>query len=220
MATQAPRWQRLEHDERRAQILDVARRLFSERPYAAVSAAEIAAEAGVARGLLHHYFGGKRDLYLEVVASIVSVPAHPLPAGSTADLRRAISDGADRWIEMIERNRGTWLAAHGAQGIGRDPEVEAILERAREQTIDGLIAAARPGADPAAAPAALRAVLRSYSGLVEAASVEWLERGRLTRGQLHALVVEGFFCAVGDLLAAVNRVDVTSYEGASDGDDG
>jgi AcrR family transcriptional regulator len=208
MATPAPRWQRLEHDERRSQILDCARRLFSERPYAAVSTSEIAARAGVARGLLHHYFGTKRELYLEVVAGIVSVPAHPLPArrAGEGDLRQAISEGAERWIEMIDRNRGTWLAAHGAQGIGRDPEVEAILEQARERTIDELITAVRPDDDPGVAPASLRAVLRAYAGLIEAASLEWLERGRLTRAQLHAIVVEGFFYAAGDLLTAVNRV--------------
>ena len=48
MATSTgPRWQRLEHDERRGQILACARRLFSERNYAAVSTSEIAREAGV-----------------------------------------------------------------------------------------------------------------------------------------------------------------------------
>ena len=54
----APRWQRLEHDERRQQILACARKLFSERNYAAVSTSDIAREAGVARGsaapLLRH----------------------------------------------------------------------------------------------------------------------------------------------------------------------
>lgn len=67
----APRWQRLTHDERRAQILDCARRLFSERQYDAVSTIEVAREAGVTRGLLHHYFGTKRELYLEVVRTLL-----------------------------------------------------------------------------------------------------------------------------------------------------
>jgi AcrR family transcriptional regulator len=213
MATPAPRWQRLEHDERRGQILDVARRLFSERVYSAVSTSEIAAAAGVARGLLHHYFGTKRELYLEVVRSVLSVPAHPVLSGDlgSLSLEHAIAEGADRWLEMVERNRGTWLAAHGAQGLGRDPEVEAILEEARELTIDGLIAAVRPG-DPRSAPDSLRAVLRAYSAFVEAGSIEWLERGRLTRAQVHALVVQGFFCAVQDVVAAVDGAAATIVE--------
>src|SRR5205807_8880700 len=75
----APRWQRLEHDERRQQILDCARRLFSERNYASVSTSEIARQAGVARGLLHHYFGTKRELYLEVVRDLMRMPSNPVP---------------------------------------------------------------------------------------------------------------------------------------------
>ena len=204
--TPAPRWQRLEHDERRRQILACARQLFSERPYAAVSTSEIAREAGVARGLLHHYFGTKRELYLEVVRALVRVPAHPIPDGGDGrSAEEQIDDSAGRWLELLQRNRGTWLAANGAQGIGRDPEVEAILEQARETAIDGLIVAIRPG-DPATAPPELRAVMRAYSGLAEAASLEWLERRRLSREQAQALVVQGFFSIVRDALPAVERL--------------
>jgi AcrR family transcriptional regulator len=38
----APRWRRLEPDQRRAQILACARRLFGERHYEAVSTTELA----------------------------------------------------------------------------------------------------------------------------------------------------------------------------------
>ena len=107
----APRWQRLEHDERRRQILVVASRLFSERSYAAVSTSDIARDAGVARGLLHHYFGTKRELYLEVVRSLVRMPSNPVPLKCGGGLEVVIGDSVDRWLEMLGRNRGTWLAA-------------------------------------------------------------------------------------------------------------
>src|SRR5580698_8376746 len=98
-APPAPRWQRLDHDERRAQILTCARRLFSERNYDAVSTTDIAREAGVARGLLHHYFGTKRDLYLEVVGSLVRMPSNPVPLEAPGrGLRHVIEEGVDRWL--------------------------------------------------------------------------------------------------------------------------
>jgi AcrR family transcriptional regulator len=201
----APRWQRLEHDERRAQILSCARRLFSERNYASVSTSEIAQEAGVARGLLHHYFGTKRDLYLEVVRMVMRVPSGPVPLQSRGrGLPAVISESVDRWLEMLERNRGTWLAALGARGLGRDPEVEAILEDAREQAANRLVAAVQTAEGIPALPH-LRAVVRAYGGFAEAASVEWLERGRLTREQVHVLLVQGFLSIVGEVLAAVER---------------
>ncbi len=189
----SPRWQRLDHDERRAQILSVARRLFSERPYAAVSTTDIAREAGVARGLLHHYFGSKRDLYLEVVRKLVRVPANPVPLQAPGPgLERVIEQSVDRWLTMLDRNRETWLAAIGSLGPGgRDPELEAILEDAREEAADRLIEALQTY-EAAQAPAELRAVVRAYSGFAEAASVEWLIRERLTREQVHRLLVQTF----------------------------
>ena len=201
----APRWHRLEHDERRRQILACARRLFSERNYDSVSTSEIALEAGVARGLLHHYFGTKRELYLEVVRTLMRMPSNPVPQqNSGRGIEIVIEDSVERWLELLERNRGTWLAAIGAQGLGRDPEVEAILNGAREAAADRLLEGLRsqPGAH---APAELRAVIRAYSGFAEAATVEWLERGRLSRPQVHVLLVQGFLSIVRDVLPAVER---------------
>jgi len=100
-ADAAVRRRRLEPVERREQILLCAIRLFGERPYAAVSTTEIAAQAAVARGLVNHYFGTKRELYLVVVRRMLRVPnsaAATLPTGSAS--RRApfiASSMRDRW---------------------------------------------------------------------------------------------------------------------------
>jgi len=211
MATSpAPRWQRLDHDERRQQILACARRLFSERNYSSVSTSEIAREAGVARGLLHHYFGTKRDLYLEVVRTVMRMPSNPVPLQSPGrGIELVIAESVDRWLEMLERNRGTWLAAIGARGLGRDPEVEEILEDAREQAADRLIEALQTY-EAAQAPPQLRAAIRAYGGFAEAASVEWLERGRLTREQARVLLVQGFLSIVRDVLPTVEQATAAS----------
>jgi AcrR family transcriptional regulator len=202
-AATAPRWQRLDHDARRAQILACARKLFSERNYDAVSTTDIAREAGVARGLLHHYFGTKRDLYLEVVQSLVRMPSNPVPLQAPGrGLQVVIEESVDRWLVMLERNRETWLAAIGPRGLGRDPEVEAILDEAREQAADRLIEALQTY-EAAQAPDDLRATIRAYSGFAEAASVEWLLRDRLTRDQVKTLLIEGFLAIVRDVLPAV-----------------
>jgi hypothetical protein len=59
--------------------------------------------------------------------------------------------------------------------------------------------------EASAAPPHLRALIRAYSGFAEAASVEWLQRGRLTRAQIHAALVQGFLSIVADVLSAVER---------------
>jgi AcrR family transcriptional regulator len=202
----APRWQRLDHDERRRQILACARRLFSERSYDAVSTTDIAAEAGVARGLLHHYFGTKRDLYLEVVRELMRMPSNPVPLQAPGrDLKVVIDDSVERWLTMLERNRGTWLAANAARGLGGgDPELEAILEDAREEAADRLIEALQTY-EAQTAPPELRAAIRAYSGFAEAASIEWLARHRLTRDQTRTLLTETFLTLVHQVLPAITQ---------------
>jgi AcrR family transcriptional regulator len=208
----APRWQRLDHDERRRQILGCARRLFSERSYDAVSTSDIAREAGVARGLLHHYFGTKRELYLEVVRQLVRMPSTPVPLQAPGrGLEFVISESVDRWLTMLERNRGMWVAAIGARGLGRDPELEEILEQARDQAADRLIEALQTYEAEQASPE-LRAAMRAYSGFCEAASIEWLESGRLSREQVKAMLIQGFLSIVRDVLPAVERVRTQTGE--------
>jgi hypothetical protein len=90
-------------------------------------------------------------------------------------------------------------------GQGRDPEVEEILDEAREQAVDRLVEAVRP-IEGSSAPNELRAVIRSYSGFAEAASLEWLLRERLSREQVQTLLVEGFLTLVQNVLPAVERV--------------
>ncbi len=130
----------------------------------------MAREAGVARGLLHHYFGGKAELYREVVRSMLRYPAVP----SEVDLEGDI----DRWLTMVSRNRAAWLAALSAT----DPEVAAVVDAARDEAVERLLTRFGGGAE-------LRPVLRAYSAFAETATVEWLVRRRLTRRQVHDLLI-------------------------------
>lgn len=51
----------------RSALIAAARGLFAERGYTDVAAEEIVSEAGVTRGALYHQFGGKLELFREVV---------------------------------------------------------------------------------------------------------------------------------------------------------
>lgn len=192
---------RSDADQRRRRILSAARKLFSERGFSDVSTIEIAAEAGVARGLINHYFGTKRELYVEVVREMVRFRSQPVPEyvnGATPQAR--LDESIDRWLEMVERNREAWLAAVGAEGLGHDPDIEAVLDEAREEATTRLIQVL--GLGPAAdAPPELHAVLRAYGGMAEAATREWLERGRWSREQVAAF-----------LKAALPELVGTAYE--------
>lgn len=56
--------------DRRAQILEAARSVLSRQGYAETSMKDIAAEAGVAPGLLHYYFESKEEILFQVVEGL------------------------------------------------------------------------------------------------------------------------------------------------------
>jgi AcrR family transcriptional regulator len=176
----APRRRRMEPDERREQILACAIQLFGEHGYATVSTTELAKQAGVARGLINHYFGTKRDLYLEVVRRLVIIPRFAVEQLPNGPLEVRVTAAIDWFLEGVSRNSKAWLAATG----GWDPDVESILAEADETAADRVLTAT--GLPPEAVE--LRAMVRSYGGMVKSACREWLVRKELTREQVQTLL--------------------------------
>ena len=57
---------RLSVEERRVELIELGKEVFSIEPYEDVRIEEVADRAGISRGLLYHYFPTKRDYYVEV----------------------------------------------------------------------------------------------------------------------------------------------------------
>lgn len=176
---------------RRERILDVAARHFAEQPYDAVSTVAIAAEAGVNRGWIHHEFGSKIALYVAVLRRLVRVPFVPdvrewprLNGGLEAVLDAA----TDAWLAEVEENPHAYLAGQRVtSGLATDPTMAELMDKLREDSIDGVIRVMFPDRDPQTPW--LRAVIASFGALVGETLVEWLERGRLSRDQVRVLLV-------------------------------
>src|SRR5215207_3892580 len=119
---------RLETDERRAQLLELAKRSFSNRSYDDVSIDDLAREAKISKGLLYHYFPTKRDLYVaglseiadELVAAITTVPEDLAPIER---VRRSL----DAYLEYISLHSRAYVSLMRG-GIGSDPEVAQVVE--------------------------------------------------------------------------------------------
>ncbi|RNL82195.1 TetR/AcrR family transcriptional regulator [Halostreptopolyspora alba] len=199
---------RLEPDQRRGEILSAARRLFSRASYSMVSTSDIARESGAARGLINHYFGNKRQLYLEVVRQMMVIPesvAENLPR-TTVEERLALC--VDRWLDVVERNRDVWLLALGSEAMGPDSDIEQVMLEADEAAADLVLEAAMMS-DVVDGREELRAMIRSYGSMLKAASREWLLRGTLTRGDLHILLTQSALHLLRTVFPAVrgNRAD-------------
>ncbi|QGP89792.1 TetR family transcriptional regulator [Gordonia sp. 135] len=178
---------RLTSGDRREQILQVAQSLFAERSYEEVSTSELAAAAGTTRTNLHHHFGTKRALYLEVVRRFARLPAPPVmvdvTGGSPDGIASAVDQTFDRWLDIVEHNRATYLGMIGASSIRRDPEVEAVLQSGMRVWEERLLAVLR-----APRTEVNRAHVRAFQSLVSTATDEWLRLGTLDRKAVHNLL--------------------------------
>lgn len=179
---------RMDRDVRRGEILRAAGRLFHERPYSSVSVGDIAEEAGVAKGLMHHYFGSKRDLYLEVVREVAATPAVLLPDDEDLDTPDVWERSVEGFLTVIAQKPELWMLSVTVGGAEKDDEVASILDDAKEVLADQTIRAL--GLEDRADDPTLRALVRGYGGFVQELTVEWLGRRRLTERQVRDAMIE------------------------------
>lgn len=177
LARQAPRpptQRRAQAESTRRSLLDAAVEHFSARPYEAVAASDITATAGVAQGLLFHYFGNKRGIYLEALRDAASrlnaantpPPSEGSPGRQYREMLRAhlsyLSEHEDLALRLV------------LGGSGGDAEAWEIFDQSRWHTIEWTcqileLDLTRP---------ALRLMLRSCAGALDEATTYWLKNDR------------------------------------------
>jgi AcrR family transcriptional regulator len=188
----AARRARLSTDARREQLVALGVEIFSERPFDDVSIDDIAAAAGISKGLLYHYFPSKRDFYVAVVRhSADEMQAITETDPELPPLDR-LADGLDRYLEYVATHARGFATVLRA-GIGSDPEVAAIVEGVRAAMARRILDDVA-GDDPP--PPGVRIAIRGWVGFAEAASLEWLERRELTRDELRDLLIRALTGAV------------------------
>jgi AcrR family transcriptional regulator len=192
---------RLTTDARREQLVALGGEIFSERPFDEVSIDDIAAAAGISKGLLYHYFPSKRDFYVAVVRQAATEMQAVTETSPELEPLERLSAGLDHYLEYVETHARGFATVLRA-GIGSDPEVAAIVEDVRA-AMAGRILEDLPLGAPA--PPGVRIAVRGWVGFAEAASLEWLERGELSRDELRELLVRaltGAVAAAGEAVAA------------------
>ena len=83
--------------------------------------------AGVARGLVHHYFGGRKEVYIGLLERLGAVREEQLapPVGRSA--RARVANSVTRWLGWTEANRTIWLAAIAPGEDIVDPDVRRVV---------------------------------------------------------------------------------------------
>ena len=175
--------ERLQRDARIQRILTTSQSLFSTQAYDEIAIEDLAAAAGMSKGLLYHYFASKRDLYVATVAHVLTQMAH------FTDLSPDLHAGLSQMLSLFEQSPGlAKMVLRG--GIGVDREVEGLLDIYRQQQLERLsrgLGSLGDFADvstDAGAQALVVLGLRGWLGLLDEVCLHWVQQPDVTREQV------------------------------------
>jgi len=162
-----------QRERTRARILEAARARFSQAPFDEVGMEQVARAAGVSKALVHHYYGTKRALYLEVLRAVADdfVASTAPPEGEPPEAR--LAEGIRRYLDFVAAQPRAFAALVGG-GIGSSDDAAAALIAEVRRRFCERIQSRLGNATPSHA---LDVALHTYFGAVEAASLRWIAGG-------------------------------------------
>ncbi|HSF98501.1 MAG TPA: TetR/AcrR family transcriptional regulator [Ornithinibacter sp.] len=101
---------RMTPEDRRRQFIGIGLRKFVEQPVQELSLDEVAAEAGVSRGLLFHYFPSKTDFHHAVVEAAWRRVGRNVSPDADAVGAAAVRQVVERFLRQVERRRESYVA--------------------------------------------------------------------------------------------------------------
>src|ERR1700761_4556885 len=133
-----PAYRRLDVDERRRQLLERGAELFTSHRYDELSMSRIAAEVGISKSLLSHYFPSKQAFFeatLGAWAEELRARTDPDPDLPPVEQLTASLDG---FLTLVDENAVAYRNLMGsATGV---PEIRDLIDEVRRQTAARILA--------------------------------------------------------------------------------
>lgn len=179
----APAYRRMAVDERRRQLLERGAELFTSHSYGELSMSKIAAEVGISKALLYHYFPSKQAYFeatLSAWAEQLRERTEPDPGLPPLEQLRG---SLDAFLSLVEENavayRNLMRSAAGVAEI-RDL-IEAVRQATAQRILDGLY-----GSE---APPKARTAVSGWLWFMDGACLNWIEHRDLEREELRDLLL-------------------------------
>jgi len=171
---------RMSGQERRAQLIQVGRKVFAERGYEAASVEEIAERAKVSKPVVYEHFGGKEGLYAVIVDHQVQLLLARITRALEANHpRAALEQAAYAFLSYIEEEQdGFRILVRDAPVAGVQGSLPSVIGDIAA-SVEGLLAEefkAR-GYSTKIAPLMARALV----GMVALTGEWWLDAGKPSR---------------------------------------
>lgn len=196
-----PSYRRMDVDERRAQLLERGAELFTSHSYEELSMSKIAAEAGISKSLLYHYFPSKQAFF----EATLSAWAEELRKRTAPDPDlppvEQLQSSLDAFLGMVEENAVAYRnLMQSATGVA---EIRDLVEEVRRATAERILEGLYPGEPPPKA----RIAVSGWLWFMDGACLNWIEHRDVEREQLRDLLLG---VLMGSLVAADAVPDVSS----------
>ncbi|WP_280227913.1 TetR/AcrR family transcriptional regulator [Nocardia farcinica] len=179
---------RLSPEERRKQLIALGARMLGERAIEDISVSEIAAEAGISRGLLFHYFPTKQDFQLAIVRHANAELLERVTPDRTLGITDMVRDSIERYVDYVSQNRTSYLALlRGPTSV--NPDLGPLVESTRDAIVQLILTEAPIEVAEADRPRLLLGT-RGWIAFVEETTLTWLRTEPIPREQLIDLLVD------------------------------
>jgi AcrR family transcriptional regulator len=194
----SPSYRRMDVDERRRQLLERGAELFTTHSYDELSMNKIAAEVGISKALLYHYFPSKQAFFEETLsawAEELQQRTEPDPDLSPVE---QLTASLDAFLAMVEENAGAYRnLMQSATGV---PEIRDLIEEVRRATAQRIL----DGLYPDGAPPKSRIAVSGWLWFMDGACLNWIEHRDVEREELRDLLLG---VLMGALIAAGSPPD-------------
>jgi AcrR family transcriptional regulator len=180
-----PARRRLPPDDRRQALINAALKLFNTHPYDEVSVDDIAAEAGMSRPLVYHYYGGKAGVFISALRQTGDDVVAAVAKAGMDDPDNWLACGLSAFFDHIQANP-IGLTALYRYGSLTGRENRQVLDEIGDRVLRLILVRLDPPGDSPV----LQSVLRGWIAMVETMARGWLRRGEPGREELEALLPE------------------------------
>lgn len=178
-----PAYRRLDVDQRRQQLLERGAELFTSHPYDELSMNKIAAEVGISKALLYHYFPSKQAYFeatLGAWAEQLRERTEPDPDLPPVEQLKGSLDG---FLELVEENAGAYRnLMQSATGVA---EIRDLVEEVRRLTAERIL----DGIYPETVPPKARIAVSGWLWFMDGACLNWIEHRDVEREELRDLLL-------------------------------
>lgn len=178
-----PAYRRLDVDERRRQLLERGAELFTAHPYEELSMSKIAAEVGISKALLYHYFPSKQAYFEATLSAWAEQLRERTETDPDLPPVEQLTQSLDAFLALVEENADAYRnLIRSAAGVSEIRElIEAVRQATAQRILDGLY--------PDGAPPQARIAVSGWLWFMDGACLDWIDHRDVEREELRGLLL-------------------------------